>query len=610
MRAHSFTTKLEAVLGVRRLIEGGHKQRQACRAMGVPFSSFQTWNAKYEEGGPDALGANYANCGRKAKFELNEIEAGTLKSLVLVHDSVVYAIEQFIKHPDCRPETAQMIEAELQAASKEKRYPRWPTSLRRAASVNVDQKAMLRGQKTYGSLSFSPRKGMFYTNSQGEKMPIHPHTVWSMDDYSTNQPYYIEAEGGYQKLVRQTFATMDLASSAWLSVEMIGRERDAYRAEDILRFILRTIDAQGTMPTVLLLERGRWKSKGVHGLDLKCISEKYRGKMWGALDDLMLIEHGYSSRHKAFLESSFNLLQRALAHSGRDIGRTRGEFERATKDYLKIQSQARLVSNGGNPDKIVDAASKGFLSQDQARELHWQAMQDLNARGRMRSATGLVEVPNDLLACSPSMKPLPEGERWRFLPVKRKVSVRKGFIQLSVTPYPQPFRFQINGVPGADYLPNGYTLLVAFDPTMPALGAYVCNGEVGAANQFGYGLAEYIMTAPYAEDVAQFDLRSGGWEDSDKRRANAAARTSFAGINPMGRRGLAVTAQHRSDGTAVIARTGATAPNQGMVSIETPAEPEAQEPAELPASQAPRQNTVAVPSLDELEAAAFDAFGL
>lgn len=616
MKPLALTHKVNAVARVQQLMKSGQSQRAACAMVGIAQSSYQCWEKKVKAGGEAALKADYSGCGRPAKFELSETEERALRGLVLMSGSVTWAVEHFARtHADCRHETREAIFAELDIAAREKRYARWPVSVHRAANVTPEEKASFRGSKHMESISFSPRKGLFFVDEAGRNVPLTPHAVWVMDDYSTNQPYWIDTEDEAKRLCRQTLAAMDVASDAWLSVEMIGRERDQYRAEDILRFILRTIDAQGTMPLYLLLERGRWESSAVHGLDLKCVSPKYEGRTWGGLDELFGIIHGFSSRHKAMLESSFNILQRALAHSGREIGRVRGEFEAATKDYLAIQNQARLIERGGTPRKLIDPAERGFLSMDEAREAHWKAMQYLNGRGKHRAATGTVEVPNDLLSMCDVMRPLPECERWRFLPIKRIGTVRGGFVEASVAPYKQPFRFQINGLPDDTDLPSGYRVLYAFDPAMPEMGAYVCNGEVGAANRDGYRLGEYLKTAPNGQDAPQFDLRGGGYKDSSKRRASTRARTSFAAINPMGRRGLAVTAQHDGQGNASIARTGASKASDGMAIISAPAAAPEDGRSEMgdrdnaPKAAAPRRAVMPVESTEEMEARALEALG-
>jgi hypothetical protein len=525
----------------------------ACKAAGVPRACFQKWDQQLRREGEQGLNARYENCGRRPKWELNEAERNELRGKVLIHDSQAYAIEVFAREgKDCRIETRQHILDELDRAAREKCKPRWPISLRRAANVTTENKTKFRGKKAFDGVSFSPRKGLFYVDEQGREIPLLPHTAWWMDDYSTNAPYVVE--GG--RLCRQILVASDLATQAWLSLDTIGRERDAYRVEDILRYILRTIDGQGTMPQFLLLERGRWED-AVHGLDLGKsweaggLGSKFKDRLWGALDHLFTIRHGFSPRHKAGLESSIGMLQRTQAHTGTEIGRRRGEFEEATKLYLAVQQGRR------------EARECGFLTQKESADFHWLGCQTMNQRQRHVAATGTYEVPDDLMAMFDEAlrRPLPAHERWRFFPVKRRCTVRAGFIEMTVEHYgPLSFRFQINGRPEGGFLPNGYTVLAAFDPAMPDLGCHIANGEAGQLNRDALPIGQFLFTAPYARNVPLFDLRPGGFKESDKRRANAAASTDFRAINPFSKRGLRVAQKHDGRGNVTIVTTGGAMP--------------------------------------------------
>ena len=61
------------------------------------------------------------------------------------------------------------------------------------------------------------------------------------------------------------FCAMDIASGKWLGFELIGRPRDAYRAEDILRFLRRLFTEYGMMRRGPPVERGIWQSKRLTG---------------------------------------------------------------------------------------------------------------------------------------------------------------------------------------------------------------------------------------------------------------------------------------------------------------------------------------------------------
>jgi hypothetical protein len=321
--------------------------------------------------------------------------------------------------------------------------------------------------------------------------------------------------GSTLRLCRQMLVCNDLYSGMWLGVETIGRERDAYRAEDILRFILHCIDAHGTMPQRLILERGRWDSKAVHGVE---VWDGQRHVLWGGLGELMEISNGFDSRHKAALESNLNPLQTALAHTGTDIGRKRGEFELATNKYLAVQ-QGRL-----------DPRAAGFLEQGASLDLHAKAMDELNRRPKTRAAFDKQVVPMDLFDDAIVARPLPACERWRFYPVKREATIRRGgLIEVAVKEYPRSFIFAVNGVNDDVCLENGYAVLIAFDPARPDLGCHVANAEMGAKNRHGYGFGQKIIQAPVYEDVPMWSER-GVEGPALKKRAASAHRAGFAGI--------------------------------------------------------------------------------
>jgi hypothetical protein len=507
--------------------------------------------------------------GRPAKFVLEKEEALALRALALKHDSTQYAIEIFSRSEHCRPQTRELILDILDRAARRDKIVRWPESLRKAAYVTQAEKNEFRGRNRASSRSLAPRKGMFWRDAQGEDHALRTHSAWMMDDYSTNQPYIIQTSDGATKLCRQMLVCQDVYSAMWLGVETIGRERDQYRAEDILRFILHCIDAQGTMPARLVLERGRWDSKAIHGLE---VWDGHRHVLWGGLGDIIDISNGFDSRHKAALEVNLDVLQTTLAHSGEDIGRKRGEFETATRKYLSVQQQARMIAEGGTPRSLKDAQRMGFLTQDDALELHAVKMDELNRRAKKREAFDKAVVPMDLMRDTITPRPLPVEERWRFLPVKREATIRRGgLIEVAVKEYPRSFIFAVNGQQPDVCLENGYKVLIAFDPARPDQGCIVANAETGVKNRENYRFGQRLLTAPMMQDVPQWDEspREGA---SLKKKAAAQVRTGFAGIKRHLRddRALRVHQAH-DDAGQVTRRTNKR--DEPMITDEAPAPP-------------------------------------
>lgn len=533
-----FTSHKEVVRSVREL-QASHPQQSlewACARMKISRGTFYRYESHVKQG--DSCVRERNPGGRPAKFILTPEETIALRKLVARHEgSVEFAVPEFANDAACTHETREMINQELERAARLGRKPRWPVSLRRLVRVTTIELAQMRGQKSTGNLSMAPRIGLFHRDEAGEDHFIRAHSIWTMDDESANQPYLVpfavhpdlrdRVDPRYHfKLCRQALFALDIYSAAWLGVEAIGRERDQYRGEDILRFIQHLIDSQGTMPETLILEKGRWMGTAIHGISTH---DGKRDVMWGGLDELMRIEHKNDSRGKAWIETAFNFKQRAMAQSGEDVGRVRGEFESATKHWLQIQKQAAMLEEGRLPEGLRDPLALGFMTQPQFEELHAQKMFELNCRSKQREGFDRAVVPNDLMQNAITPRPLPDAERWRFLPVKDEaVIVRGGMIVKSVREYGQ-FNFAVNGVLDDVHFENGYRVLIAFDPQMPERGCVVANAETGSKNRHGYKFGQVMLTAPPLHRVPIIDdsmQRGTNW----KKKANTAARAGFAQV--------------------------------------------------------------------------------
>lgn len=542
-QAREARRRRDIVTGALALIERGWTQARAAESLGVAPATLSRYLRAFRESGgdPKALVPSSSNAGRRPDFELTEEEQSVLRNLRLRRGGLPLAVEEFVRHPACLPETRERIFAILDKAARARKAPAWPLSLRRAAHVRPEEEALFRGPRAFGDISTTSRRGLFWRDVDGNDREMETNDIWESDDYSCNAPYYVaDPETGEVRLCRQMLATMDVYTAGWAGIDAVGRERDAYRAEDILRHMLRTIDAQGTMPRIWRLERGTWESRAIDGIPLS------DGTIWGGLGELFEIVHVFTSRGKGLIESSFNLLQNCIDHRSATIGRSRGEFEAAAKQHLRINNRNRAT-----PATLAEARRAGFWSAPECADEHLVQMTRLNARPRQRAALGGLHVPDDLRAARPGIaRPLPDSERWRFCGVKREATVRGGFVEVSVTHYPRSFRFMVNGVSDL-YLENGFRVLIAFDPAEPSAGCHVFNAERGSRNRDGWRFGQLLVVAEVEQDAPQIDL-SGTGDFSRRKKANAAARTEFRGIVPVGRRGYRVS--QTQDGRGNVAR--------------------------------------------------------
>jgi hypothetical protein len=470
------------------------------------------------------------NSGRRAKFELSDEEKRALRFLVLQKESFALAVEEFARHPVCSRGTAHLILAELDRAAHEQREPRWPKSFYRAGHVSEEEKALFRGRKAFEKIEMCERRGMFWRDAASEEIPMLPNTIWESDDMSINEPFrYRDSETGELRLGRQTLCTLDVYSCAWLGVSPIGRPRDAYRNEDIADHLFECVSDYG-LPLIWKFERGPWENSVIDGI---VIGKDAEGKdiRWGSLDAVCKIQRVFKAKGKGTIESSFNLLQRLLAHNSTTIGRTRGEFERATKAFLR-------ACNGD------ERCAQKFWDITDAADGIKAAMDKFNLRPKRRHGFGRkVTVPQDLYHGA-LVRPCPRDELWRFNPIKRRATVRRGHIQISVNHYPNPFRFRVIGETGEHYFENGYNVLIAFHPGRPQDGCHVFNAEQSTRNRDNIPFGEKLLIAPMSEDAPQISLAT-------RKMCNPVVRLEYRAIANMGGRGRRISEARDGRGNSI-----------------------------------------------------------
>lgn len=548
--------RLEKVHAANRLIDEGWSAGEAAKRLEVSPASLSRWrkafaNAEAKGKNPlEALAPRSTKSGRRPKFTLTEEETKSVRRLVLQRSgSLPLAMEEFVRHPACRPETREVIYAMMDEAAQRRRPVQYPPSLRRAARVTRDEAARFRGRKATQGEEMVNRRALCWVDSEGVERPPMANVLFESDDMSGNAPFYYpdEDRGGF-RLGRQILATVDAFTLEGIGVEPIARPKDAYRSEDILRHMLRVIDGRGTLPLLWRLEQGAWASQAVDGVKLPC------GRVFGSLTKLFQVQHVVKSKGKPFVEGSFDLIQAITDHHSATIGRSRGEFEDAAKAMGRINGNKQAWS-----EELV--RKNGFVSVRECAELYVQGWQRFNERPKERQGYGYIS-PADMRARHPGdVRPLPQGQRWRFCPVKRLATVRGGHVQMQVKDYREPFRFAVNGVVEGLHLENGYRVLVAFDPQEPAAGCWVFNYEEGAINRHGWAYEEHIMMAPLEErtPVVDFSGLHGRENLARRKKANATANAEYRSIVPRGQKPYQVSARHDGEGNFSKIETGRTA---------------------------------------------------
>ena len=429
--------------------------------------------------------------------------------------SAALTLERFADCPLCPPPLA----AKLRTGSK-------PTVLMRVIrSITAELEARHRGQSHYELSAITGRRTLEIEAADGTKEPMLAGRTWVFDDMSTNVPFWFEAPAdagsimGLKKLVerhgcaigRQGLYAWDWGSSAWMGMELVGRVRDAYTADIILRFFRRLMQTYGK-PDTIVLEKSVWKARSIDGFEVRgaepeaeeIVPEKFTRPAMEEAEKALLQDglralgirmiYTWTPRGKP-IEGAFNYLQRVFPTflkpgEGVNIGRYAGEFERS----------ARRMRQGG--DGVKHPAELGFIHIDRHADVSWEAMQWINGRHTDARNGKPIELLTQALTAAP-LPPVTEQDLACFLPDMRELMIRGGHVLPTVNgqvlAFIHPEHFAELG--------DGYLVSVKFDRAEPTLGAAIYNRDTSSRNFKGYRLGQFICWAVLHSDAPAISLR-------------------------------------------------------------------------------------------------------
>lgn len=235
--------------------------------------------------------------------------------------------------------------------------------------------------------------------------------------------------------------------------------------------------------------------------------------------------------------------------SGINIGRNRGEFERATKTMRSVTNGHRdpLVAGVCEISRLADLAARAstkFCSQDKNGRLakgvpdeRWLQANPI-APGYAAGFTG-VELNAEHLQV--------------FFCETQDTTMRGGHVAIKrgdrVLAWCEPELFAELG--------QGYRLTIRFDPSEPTLGAAIFNREVGTRNRHAFSLGQFLGIAEYAPEAPQIVCGQGLLTDEEeaarghKKRFTSAVRTEYRAIGVFGKRKTSVSSARDGRGNVV-----------------------------------------------------------
>ncbi len=503
----------------------------------VPAGTFFRW-CKEEASGtwdkPKSKG------GRPASFALTEAETAGLRWFALKHDSAEFGVKAWASyarpdqlrkpngdrecpHEPGRPEIRQRILDGIDAARKAGKRYEAPLSLMRAAYVTDADRALFRGDRPALSSQLRVPHKATWINEAGVELPLLAGVLYVSDDWDNNAPGVYQKECGGLDISRQNLSTMDVRSLAWLHNSGVTRVKNAYRKEDIAAHMEGVVETHG-WPAGWLIERGPWDNTFIHGCPVPAEWGEADNFKWGGINGFTRVQEKFEPTGKTEIEQGFNRLQKCLAHKSVDVGRRRGEFQKATALVDRVRA--------GDI-----AAARQFWTLVQAADAIADAMEQDNLTDHAREALGGKRmVPAECWhAEAPGVTtPLKAGDRWVFAPLKLPRTVRRdGTVKVTCADYGTVLYFQVSGVfRGLQELDHGHRLFLAFHPGQPERGASVFNAERATArNRDGLGFSEFLGLAPMVERAARADFSKGG-DFTRQQTRSAAVRSEFRAIMP------------------------------------------------------------------------------
>jgi hypothetical protein len=573
--------RMELLKTFRSLVEQGIPRHKAVKKMGFSYTSIWRWEKAYLLSGMEGLLPKVDECGRKSGWEIvlkNEDFCVKLMDIYLATmgasggnvlrgrrtAKIATTLTVMATEPECPPELAVQLQR-----------GKFPVCLQRFLKrITPELESRFRGSKHFQLNGITSRRDLTLRFPNGERAEMPAGFKWVFDDMSVNQPFWCEADG---KILfsRQGLYAIDHRSLKWLGKMLVARPREAYRAEDILRFLRGLFLAYGGKPDVIVFEQGIWKARKIHGYKLnefgqpdECDFE--RGDMLDGEKHLLM--DGLSaigikvifatSAHGKIIEGCFNPLQTQIAIRTREfanIGRHAGEFEIPCKRLARVRYNQ---ADGGN--RPTHAPSfLGFAPMYVLSGRIDDALQFLNAKSNSRG-----EIPDEIWTADIAKRPLFQNERNDaavFLPEVRERRIDGGRVTVTVNGMTHDFR-----EPWMIEFGSGYKVFCRFDPAEPSRGAAIYNREKGSNNFKGFrnghflGFAQWEMPAPSVD--VQGDVRGitprpvedfygegaidGG--DSIRKKQSRLVATAFSALPRPGQ--PAVKMNELRDGEGRVAR--------------------------------------------------------
>lgn len=498
------------------------------------------------------------------------------------------ALAAMAEEPECPAELAAQL-----------KRGKFPICLQRfLRSITPELENRLRGPKHFQLNGLTSRRDLTVRFGDGSRAEMPAGFKWVFDDMSANQPFYTVLTGanGIPRVLfsRQGLYALDHRSLRWLGKELVARPREAYRAEDILRFCRKLFEQYGK-PDMIVFELSVWHSRKIRGFritetDAVVEDEFERPEM--PAEERQMLQQGLESigvkivwahsAHGKIIEGCFNHLQDVLAIMARqfvNIGRHGGEFEIPAKRLRQVRAGSHQPGPLGfaTMSELSDCVDRAFAHINGKQNSRGEVPDEVWVRDCGAAGSG-----DSALAARPLPK-LEQNDYAVFLPEVRERTIDGGRVVCQVGGHTHDFR-----APWMIELGSGYRVYIRFDPSEPTLGAAVYNRESGPTNAQGLKVGAFIgwavweMPAPAADvegDVRSLERRSveefygrGAFDNQNnlRKKQSKIVATAFSALPRPGQPAVKVASARDGEGNVVTVGRGEVISNQSPVVSNQP----------------------------------------
>lgn len=283
-----------------------------------------------------AAGSPVKKRGRKPIIVLNEIELQIARRLYVEHASKTLALRKLATSPECRQEVADAI-----LKHRRSKHTITPT-LRRQIVVPDAVKDWHKSPKKVRREAFITPRTLTFLDRAGAEQRLLPGMLAERDDMSNNFIFWIDWPWGGDpcsdtygvRIARgQNLLHIDAGSLRFLSMNMLVRLRDSYRADDIWQWVGQTYRDIGIPQIGERWERGIWQANQLHGTPIEAGHTGQNQRLGGiqALGRKIITSHSPTTK---IIENRFRYLQRLCMDIPGQIGAFRGEMEKVNKLWI------------------------------------------------------------------------------------------------------------------------------------------------------------------------------------------------------------------------------------------------------------------------------------